>query len=143
MGKRVPVEIQQIYFRNSYSQNLQNKQTKFMSVTGFFPPNFLVRKFSRFLQIFGRFLQKNVEAPCPQKIDFLTRKSSILRHVRLIEVTITLQKSRFVQSGKVIAEVSFLAESGKVGESQGIHIVVRENHNIIITLVREKRIVIQ
>ena len=42
-----------------------------------------------------------------------------------------------------MAEAPFLAESGKVGESQGIHIVVRENHNIIITLVREKRIVIQ
>ena len=41
-----------------------------------------------------------------------------------------------------MAEAPFLAESGKVGESQGIHIVVRENHNII-TLVREKRIVIQ
>ena len=68
VGKQVPVGIQQIYFRNSYSQNLQNKQTKFMSVTGFFPPNFLVRTFSRFLQIFGRFVQKYVEAARPQKI---------------------------------------------------------------------------
>lgn len=71
VGKQVPVGIQQIYFRNSYSQNLQNKQTKFMSVTGFFPPNFLVRKSSangEFLQIFGRFVQKYVEVARSRKI---------------------------------------------------------------------------
>ena len=80
---------------------------------------------------------------CPLTENFLTRNSSILRHVRLIEVTITSQKSGFIQSEKFMVEALFLTESGKVGKSQGIHNGVRENHNIIITLVREKKIVIQ
>ena len=80
---------------------------------------------------------------CPPTENFLTRKSSILRHVRLIEVTITSQKSGFIQSEKFMAEALFLAEPGKVGKSQGIHNGVMENHNVIITLIREKRIVIQ
>ena len=42
-----------------------------------------------------------------------------------------------------MAEALFLAEPGKVGKSQGIHNGVMENHNVIITLIREKRIVIQ
>ena len=49
----------------------------------------------------------------------------------------------FIRSGKRKGKVSFLVESKKVRESQGIHNVVKENRSIFRTLLREKRIVTQ
>ena len=49
----------------------------------------------------------------------------------------------FIRSGKRKGKVSFLVESKKVRESQGIHNLVKENRSIFRTLLREKRIVTQ
>ena len=49
----------------------------------------------------------------------------------------------FIRSRKIKGKVSFLVESEKVRESQGIHNVARGNRSIMRTLVREKRIVTQ
>ena len=49
----------------------------------------------------------------------------------------------FIRSGKRKGKVSFLVESKKVRESQGIHNVVKENRRIFRTLLREKRIFTQ
>ena len=49
-------------------------------------------------------------------------------------------KTGFIRSGKVKGASVFFS---LVRESQGIGNVVRENHSIIITLVRDKRVVTQ